>query len=166
MIKIREHKKEDVPLRVKWLSDPKVNKFIGDTIGQSTTLRKEKKWFKNYRKDKTKKFFTILDDETPIGFIGFSNINTTNKNADLFIVIGEDGHRGKGFGKDAAKWLIDFGFNKLKLHKINLGVVKENTPAVKLYESLGFKIEGEMKDEVFGHGIYHGFLSMALFSKE
>jgi RimJ/RimL family protein N-acetyltransferase len=30
--------------------------------------------------------------------------------------------------------LIDYGFKKLKLHKIKLGVTEDNIPAVKLYE--------------------------------
>lgn len=166
MINIREHKKEDIPLRAKWLSDPKVNKFIGDEIGKSTTLEKEEEWFSKYQQSNDKKFFTILDDDKPVGFMGLKNISVTNKNADLFIAIGEESHRGKGFGKDAAKWLIDYGFSKLKLHKINLGVVKENVATVKLYKSLGFKIEGEMKDEVYGHGKFHDFISMALFNME
>jgi RimJ/RimL family protein N-acetyltransferase len=67
----------------------------------------------------------------------------------LFIAIGEDDYRGKGIGKIAMAWIINYGFKKQKLHKINLGVIKDNTPAVNLYKSLGFVVEGEMKDEVF-----------------
>jgi RimJ/RimL family protein N-acetyltransferase len=96
--------------------------------------------------------------------MGLSNISKHNKNADLFIAIGEDNYRGKGIGKIAIEWIIDHGFNKLKLHKINLGVIKDNVPAVKLYQSLGFVIEGEMKNEVFYNGRYHNFLSMAIFN--
>ena len=81
--------------------------------------------------------------------MGLSNISKLNKNADLFIAIGEDNCRDKGIGKIAMEWIINYGFNKLNLRKINLGVVKNNIPAVKLYKSLGFVIEGEMKDEVF-----------------
>jgi len=83
----------------------------------------------------------------------------------LFIAIGEDEYRGKGIGKTAMKWIIDFGFNKLKLHKINLGVIKDNLLAVKLYQSLDFVIEGEMKDEVWCNGKFYDFLSMAIFNR-
>lgn len=162
-IKIRKHLPKDIPYRVKWLNNPKVNKFIGEEIGQKTNLKKEKEWFANYQKAKNKKFFTISNNSKPIGFFGLSNISKSNKNADLFIAIGEDDHRGKGVGKIAMKFIIDYGFKKLKLHKINLGVVKDNIPAVKLYQSLGFVIEGEMKDEVFYKGKFHDFLSMAIF---
>lgn len=166
MIKIRKISEKDIPYRVKWLSDPEVNKYIGDTIGgQKTTLKKEKEWFDNYVKAKNKQFFTICDDSKPIGFMGLSNINKTNKNADLFIAIGENDYRGKGFGRKAMEWLIDYGFNSLKLHKINLGVIKDNAPAVNLYKSLGFVTEGEMRDELFHEGKFYDFLSMAIFNK-
>ena len=165
MLKIRKHLKKDIPCRVKWLNNPKVNKFIGDEIGQKTSLKKEKEWFANYQKAKNKKFFTICDNSKPIGFMGLSNINKLNKNADLFIAIGEDGYRGKGIGKIAMRWITDYGFNKLKLHKINLGVVKNNIPAVNLYRSLGFVVEGNMKDEIFYKNKFHDFLSMAIFNK-
>lgn len=166
MIKIRAHLRKDIPYRVKWLSNPAVNKFIGDKLGQKTDLKKERAWFANYQKAKNKKFFTICDDSKPIGFMGLSNISKSNRNADLFIAIGEDGYRGKGIGRIATTWLIDYGFTKLKLHKINLGVIKDNVPAVKLYESLDFVVEGEMRDEVYFKGKYYNVLSMAIFNRK
>lgn len=165
MIKFRKHIQADIPLRVKWLNNPKVNHFIGNEIGKNTTLKKEQEWFANYQKTKNKEFFTICDDTVPIGFMGLSNISKCNKNADLFIAIGEDEYRGKGIGKIALQWLITYGFENLNLHKINLGVIKDNTPAVNLYTSLGFIIEGKMKDEVCHNRRFCDFLSMAIFKK-
>ncbi|TSC94818.1 MAG: N-acetyltransferase GCN5 [Candidatus Berkelbacteria bacterium Athens1014_28] len=164
MITIRKHLRKDIPWRVKWLNNKNVNCFIGDKIGQKTNLTKEKEWFENYKNSDNKKFFTICDNSKPIGFMGLSNISKSNKNADLFIAIGDDQYRGKGFGKLAMKWLINYAFEKLKLHKINLGVVKDNTPAVKLYHSLGFVIEGEMKDEIYHNGVFYDFLLMSIFN--
>lgn len=156
---------KDIPYRVKWLNNPNVNRFVGDEVGQKTNLKKAKEWFADYQKVKNKKFFTICDDFKPIGFMGLSNISKHNKNADLFIAIGEDNYHGKGIGKIAVKWIINYGFNKLKLHKINLGVIKDNVPAINLYKSLGFITEGKMKEEVFYKGKFHDFLSMAIFNR-
>jgi len=163
MIKVRRHLSKDISHRVRWLNDPEVNRYIGDEPGTKTNLNEQKKWFIDYRRAKNKKFFTICEDTKPIGFMGLSNISKANRNADLFIAIGEDGYRGRGIGKIAMEWLIDYGFNKLNLHKINLGVIKDNKQAIILYRALGFIVEGEMKDEVFFGGRYHDFYSMALF---
>ncbi|KKW41766.1 MAG: hypothetical protein UY92_C0014G0091 [Candidatus Magasanikbacteria bacterium GW2011_GWA2_56_11] len=165
MIKIRAHLPRDIAYRVKWLNNPNVSRFIGDRMGQKTSLRKEREWFGDYQKAKNKKFFTICDDSKPVGFVGLSNISRANKNADLFIAIGEDDYRGRGVGKIVMEWIIDYGFKRLKLHKINLGVIKDNIPAVKLYRALGFVTEGEMKEEVFYKGKFYDFLSLAIFNK-
>jgi UDP-4-amino-4,6-dideoxy-N-acetyl-beta-L-altrosamine N-acetyltransferase len=165
MIKIRLHQEKDISYRVKWLNNPNVNKFIGNELGQKTSPKKEKEWFASYQKNKNKKFFTICNNTNPIGFMGLSNISKQNKNADLFIAIGEDEYRGKGVGKIAIEWIIDYGFNKLSLHKINLGVIEKNFPAVNLYKKLGFIVEGKMKNEVFYNEKFYDFLSMAIFNR-
>src|SRR5680860_930391 len=165
MINIRTHKRIDIPFRLKWLNNPKVNKYIGDELGQRTTLAKQEKWFNDYQKDKNKIFFTILFDNKPICLVGLSNISKQNGNADLFIMIGDDKFRGKGFGKEAMKWIIEYGFKKLKLYKINLGVIEDNKVAVRLYKKLEFKVEGKMIDEVYYKNKFYNFLLMALFKK-
>ncbi|MGC8998596.1 MAG: GNAT family N-acetyltransferase [Candidatus Bathyarchaeia archaeon] len=51
------------------------------------------------------------------------------------------------------------------LHRIGLRVVADNKRAVHLYEKLGFKIEGVMKNAYFGEdGKYHDELVMGLFA--
>jgi len=62
-------------------------------------------------------------------------------------------------------WLIDYAFNKRKLHKINLSTIEANTAAVKLYTSVGFEIEGIRKDEIFHKGKYYNYLLMAIFNR-
>jgi len=139
-IKFRQHKDIDLLYRVKWLNNPLVNKFIGNNPGKKTTLREQKKWFNEYKKNKNKKFFTICDNNIPIGFMGFSHIDKENRNTDIFIAIGEDNYRGKGIGKLATKYLVDYAFNNLKLHKVNLGVFKDNKRAINCYKLIGFTI--------------------------
>ena len=163
MIKFTPYKEQDIENRVKWLNNPNVSKFVGEVLGQKTSLKKEQKWFAEYKLANDKKCFVVNYNNQPVGFVGLSNISRQNKNADLHVVIGEDKYRGKGIGRKAVKWIVDYGFNKLKLHKINLGVVEQNEVAIKLYKSLGFEIEGKMKDEVFYNGKFYDFLSMAIF---
>ena len=162
-LQFKSHQQSDIPLRVKWLNDERNNKYIGDEPGKKTTLKKQIQWFDGYKKDKNKIFFTIYHDKTPIGFMGFSNISKVNRLADIFIMIGNNDYKGKGWGKESMLYLIKHGFNKLNLQKINLGVIEKNTPAVHLYKKLGFKVEGIFKKEVNINGKFHNMLSMAKF---
>jgi len=55
---------------------------------------------------------------------------------------------------------------KESLHPIGLQVVADNKRAIHLYEKLGFKIEGTMKDAYLGEdGKFHGMLEMDLILK-
>lgn len=96
--------------------------------------------------------------------MGLSHIDKMNGNADVFIAIGDDNYRGKGFGTKAMQYLIKYGFTTLKLHKINSGVFSENAPAINLYKKLGFGVEGILKDEVYFAGRYHDQILMSIFN--
>jgi RimJ/RimL family protein N-acetyltransferase len=97
MIKIRKEIRDDMKYLVKWFNDPQVTKFIGDSIGnyKGPTLKEQKQSFDKHQKDKDRIFFTICDDKNPIGWMGLSRISKNNKNASIFIAIGEDEYRGK-----------------------------------------------------------------------
>lgn len=166
MIRVRKHIRGDIKYRVKRLNDSEVNKFIGDNLGVWTTTKKQQEWFDDYEKSRNKKFFTICDGDKPIWWMWLSNINKQNRNADLFLAIWESNYRWRWIWKSSILWLIKYGFEKLKLHKINLGVVEKNTSAVNLYKSVGFEIEWRMKDEVFSKWNFYSFLSMAIFNKD
>jgi diamine N-acetyltransferase len=63
------------------------------------------------------------------------------------------------------RFIIDHGFKKLKLNKLYLDVFVANTPAVKLYKSVGFKEEGLLKEHGFVEGKFLDELVMALLNK-
>ena len=106
----------------------------------------------------------ILSDDKPIGQVGLLDRNDGNKNAELYIVIGEANFRGKGLGKEALKFIRDYAFNDLKLHRIQCHVHADNIRAVKLYEKFGFKHEGLLKENIFHNGKYTDELVMALLN--
>ncbi len=161
-INFKKFSQKDIPLKVKWLNNSALNSFIGE-IGAKTNIKKEETWFKEYKKNKNKIFFTIYDRKLPIGFVGLSQINKEDKNAELLVAIGHDDYRGKGVGKIATSYIIDYGFKVLNLHKIKLSVTSDNLIAIKLYKSLGFIVEGELIDEILFKGKFRDFLLMAIF---
>lgn len=148
MFKIRKHLKKDIPLRVKWLNNPKATKYALERPEKKTNIKEQTAWFVSYFKNKKKLFFTIVYNNMAIGFMGFSSINRKTKTADIFIMIGEDQYRRKGLGKKAFQYLLEYGFKKLKLKEINLEVNKKNKMAIKLYKKSGFKIKNINKYEI------------------
>ncbi|WP_291634364.1 GNAT family protein, partial [Clostridium sp.] len=61
-------------------------------------------------------------------------------------------NRGRGYAKEALRLTIDFGFEELNLHRIELTVLEYNEPAIKLYERLGFKREGVYREFIHRDG--------------
>jgi len=161
MIDFKPLTTEHVPFLVRWFNNPNANEFLGGH--GKLTIKKQVE--KIERQDKNFKSFVICQDKKPIGMISLNKIDRQNHNADLFIVIGEDECRGKGIGKQALKFITDFGFTQLGLHKIYLRVHVENTTAIKCYESFGFTREGILKDQYFKSGKYYDELAMAVIGK-
>jgi RimJ/RimL family protein N-acetyltransferase len=55
---------------------------------------------------------------------------------DIYIgeYIGEKDHWGGGYGTDALRTVCRYGFDTMRLHSIELGVVEENARAIRSYE--------------------------------
>jgi len=68
-----------------------------------------------------------------------------DRRAMLGIVIGEKACWNKGYGQDATKLLLDYGFNLLNLNNIMLGVFSFNERAVNCYRKVGFKEIGRRR---------------------
>lgn len=161
-ITYRSIKFKDIPLRVKWYNNPQVNKYLGEQIRFGTTLKRQKEWFEGYKKDKERKIFIIEADKKPIGFVGLMEIRKIDRNAHILIVIGEDGYRGKGIGKKALKFITDYGFKKLKLHKIYFHVYSPNITAIKCYLGASLKKEATLKELGFIDGKYCDEIFMSI----
>lgn len=84
-----------------------------------------------------------------IGTCGFHYLR--NKNGSWMAEVGFDltkTHWGKGYMKEVMCAIIDFGFTKMELDIIDATVEPENERSIKLMESLGFKKEHELKDNL------------------
>lgn len=165
MMGLRLHAEKDIPFRVKWFNNPTVKRFVDDASTKKATIKSEREWFKRYRKNPTKKFFTIIESGKPIGIVGLTKIDKANRNAEVFIMIGEDSARGKGYGTQAVRQLIDFGFGKLKLHRIFLYVYADNKAAIGCYKAAGFRKEGILRDRALFGKRYRDEVIMSILNK-
>ncbi|MEH7072953.1 GNAT family N-acetyltransferase [Neobacillus drentensis] len=51
-------------------------------------------------------------------------------------------HNGKGYTTEAVKLLVDYAFKKLRLHRIEAGVMPHNIGSIRVLEKSGFHKEG------------------------
>ena len=74
-------------------------------------------------------------------------------------------YRGQGIGRRLANEAICCGWDA-GLERIELDVFASNFPAIRLYESLGFTVEGRKRRARKLDGSYDDLLTMAIFSPE
>lgn len=105
-----------------------------------------------------------------IGTCGYWNTDSTQRNSEVIMMIGERNNLGKGYGTDAMKLLLEFGFNIRNLHSIRLRVYSFNERGIRSYEKCGFKqigyfreagrIDGEYYDEILMDILEHEYRVM------
>lgn len=87
-----------------------------------------------------------------VGMGGINNISEENRNGELYMYM-DPRFQGKGFGYKACYALCEFAFNELNLEKVYLFTFSDNIPANKLYEKIGFKLEGVLRKQTFKEGM-------------
>ena len=75
------------------------------------------------------------------------------------VAVGER-FQGQGIGRRLMDTLLDLADNWIGLVRLELEVLAENTRAIRLYESLGFEIEGCQRQRIFRAGRYSDSLIM------
>ena len=73
---------------------------------------------------------------------------------------------GQGYGTEAAKALINFGFRELKLHKIFARAFAHNPASWKIMEKVGMSYEGSFREHVFRFGEFVDVKFYGLLKRE
>lgn len=161
-IRLRLMNDEDTDLIVRWRNNPRVrNNFI---YQKTFTREGHENWVRTMV-DTGKVVQFIIEDLTdgqPVGSVYFRDIDAEHKKAEYGIFIGEDSSVGKGFGSEAARIAVDYGFKELGLHKIFLRALADNAGAIRSYEKAGFVKEGYFKDDVCIDGRFKDLVFMAI----
>ena len=153
----------DAPRFVKWLSDPEVNQF---TSRRKISLKDELKWIRGLKKDKTDKDFAIdTKNGVHIGSVGIY-LDKQDRGAKFGILIGDKRYWNRGLGTEATKLILEYGFKKLKVHRIQLAVYSYNKKAIAIYRKLGFRLEGKSREGIFYIGKFYDEYHMGLLRKE
>jgi RimJ/RimL family protein N-acetyltransferase len=112
--------------------------------------------------------FSIISKKSKefLGTCSLRRINFINRGAFLSISIHNPSNHDKGYGTDAVKCLLRFGFEILNLHRIELHVYEFLERAIHVYEKLGFKKTGLRREASFIAGEYRNDLVMDILRTE
>ena len=99
--------------------------------------------------------WALIDRESRrmIGTCGFTRIDTANNSAEIGYVLNPDFHR-RGFGSEAVRRVLKFGFEELGLQRIEARFMQGNEASLALMKSVGMTFEGYMRDLMLVKGKY------------
>ena len=61
-------------------------------------------------------------------------------------------YQGKGYGSEAIRWVLEWAFENAGLHRVVIQAFEYNEGARRLYERLGFRHEGTIKEALWSQG--------------
>lgn len=147
---IRKFNQNDIENKIKWINNPQNNDYLHYDL--PLEYNKTLLWYNNV-KDNSNRYDAVIEyNNIPVGVIGLINIDEKNKKAEYYITLGEEIYKGKGIATIATKKIIKYGFKNYNIEKIWLCVDAENKIARKLYEKVGFVLEGTLKKDIYFKG--------------
>jgi RimJ/RimL family protein N-acetyltransferase len=156
----------DSDAMLRWINDR--NLVLLSAPYRPVDEAEHREWFNSIRGRSDVFIFGIreLSSGRLVGSCQLLGISATHRKAELQIRIGEGDARGKGYGTEAVRLLLDFAFDDLNLNRVELTVIKENEAALKTYLANGFVTEGTMRRAAFIDGRYVDLVVMGALRDE
>ena len=168
LVRLRECRKEDIPLAQRFLNDSETRALIGMGIPYPYTLADEERRVEKYSAGNDTYNFAIetLERGRYIGRCGINEIDWNARTVSIGVWIGDKKYWGYGYGTDAMDVLIRFCFEQMNINKVKLGVFSFNERARHCYEKCGFAVEGVLRRELCVNGQYHDIIEMGMLRSE
>lgn len=166
LVRLRAREESDADAMYRWINDWRTIQYLGQRYPRSTAF--EKKWATSGDPSYARSPFIVetLAEARAIGWLGLHDATPENRCAGLGIAIGEDDFLGEGYGTDAMRVACRFGFEMMNLNRIELTVYDWNPRAIRVYEKVGFRTEGVVRDGIFKAGRWHQLVLMGLLRGE
>ncbi len=165
---LRPLEREDLNARyLSWLNDPEVTRYM-ETGTFPTTAQDLEKFYDGVTGSRNQVILAVADKKSGqhIGNVKLGPIHWVHRCATFGIMIGDKKFWGRGAGLEATRLMVEYGFDRLNLRRIDLGVFAEHDAAVRCYEKVGFKVEGRMRESLFRDGKYVDRLWMGLLRSD
>ncbi|WP_299124395.1 GNAT family protein [uncultured Winogradskyella sp.] len=133
-------------------------------------LLEEKEKYKKGLSTHNKKFLyhQLIDKKTNviIGWCGFHVWYTDHNRAEIGYELFDDSYKGQGIMSEVIALIVNYGFNKMNLERIEAFVSPNNTPSIKLLKRMKFKQEGILKHHYFDNNKMDDSIVFALLKSE
>jgi RimJ/RimL family protein N-acetyltransferase len=167
-VRLRGVREDDLPALAKWEMDPgRMATSSNWVIPPSEAAAKERiaKWSANQKDDLSFAIEALGDPPVLVGNIGLWGARPKDRCATLAIGLGRE-HIGRGYGTDAMRVIVDYGFREMGLHRIQLIVAPFNPAGIRAYQKAGFAEEGRHRESVLHDGRWYDEVLMSILDHE
>ena len=145
---LRKIVQADIGNIFKGLSHIKVIAYYGISYDSLTATQEQIDWYRRIEQEESGIWWAICPQATPdqlIGACGFYELDRENQNADLGYWLHPD-HWRQAVMHECLSVILQYGFQQLRLHRIEAEVEPENKSSSQLLQKLGFALEGRRRE--------------------
>lgn len=156
----------DVDIFYNWQNDPALRNLL---MGYKFPVKKNKvlEWLSSVDEGRLvdRIVFSINLSGKTVGMVTAYEIDFLNRVCSVGIFLGDAESLHKGVAKCAMLIFLDYLFNSINIHRVELSVLDFNLAAIALYEKIGFENEGVKKEAYYTGGRYFDVLIYGLLKK-
>jgi RimJ/RimL family protein N-acetyltransferase len=156
---------DDFELFMQWVNDMEITQYVSMSQRIFSELL-EKEAIEKMAKGENS--FTIVDLATDkvIGNCSYLHVDNLHRRAEVGIMVGDKEYWSRGYGSDAMRLLLEFGFCVRNYNKISLGVLDFNERAINCYEKVGFKRQGVLREHIIRGNKRFDIIQMDILASE
>jgi len=166
-----DHEK-DPEVESRWTHDLTLMRSLSQKAAMPLSVAQMKKRYEAIEKevDESKKLFhfTIRSkaDDRLLGFVRIEWIEWTHGTGNLKMAIGDQADRSKGYGSEAIKLMLRYGFQELNLYRLSAIVGGDNPGALRFFTRHGFVEEVRRRKALLRDGQEYDMLNLGILREE
>ncbi len=154
---LREPREEDATALFAYTSDAEVTRFLA--IDPPESLRETRYFVEKCREHRAqdREYVYVIADvvtDEAVGIICLRHIDPAMRTAQVGTWLSRE-RWGSGVNAEAKRLLLDFAFDRLRLHRVEARIAVGNARSRRAFEHLGARREGLLRESFFKDGTYH-----------
>jgi RimJ/RimL family protein N-acetyltransferase len=168
LVNLRAQEMSDLERYTAWYNDPEVTRFL--SVRYPLSLAAKEVWLREITVKPLSydhvSFAIDTKDGVHIGAIVFHAVAPEDRRREVGMTIGDKAYWSKGYGTDAMRTLLRFGFDEMNLYRVELTVDARHERARACYLKCGFVEEVRLRQYRYAEGAYHDTLCMGILRDE
>jgi RimJ/RimL family protein N-acetyltransferase len=167
-VRLRGVREADLASLSGWLMDPAIammQTYRALPVSEATAKAKFANWSSNEQEDVGFAVETRDADPVLVGHVSLFGVRPKDGCATLGIGLGRE-FVGQGYGSDAVRVMVSYGFREMGLHRVQLEVSAFNTAGLRAYARAGFTEEGRRREAIYHGGQWYDDVLMGILRAE